>query len=172
MTGNLSFPSQQDAAITKATSLSGPVLLDLKGFTITGGGGQSFGVFLGFNSEFIQNTYPITIRNGTLQNFAYGVDAEQGGRAPTTDIHVKNLTFSTTTTNIATRGVTFNRVNSSTVSNCIFNGSEYGIQEVSTAGGNRYTNDTFTNVGYTLVIGNEYGTIPVMIEAFESQAPQ
>jgi hypothetical protein len=48
VTGNLSSSEIQNvAAITISTSISGPVILDLKGFTLTGSGGDSIGIGIG-----------------------------------------------------------------------------------------------------------------------------
>jgi hypothetical protein len=73
LTGNLSFSEIQNvAAITISTSVSGPVILDLKDFTLTGGGGDSIGIGIGFFAGTnVSNTSPIAIRNGTLANFAF-----------------------------------------------------------------------------------------------------
>lgn len=36
VTGNLTFPGTTNAAITISTDIPGPVIVDLKGFTLTG----------------------------------------------------------------------------------------------------------------------------------------
>ena len=57
VTKNLSFSSPNSAAITISTALSGPVVLDLKGFTLTGGGynninaGIGIGILPGAHSD-------------------------------------------------------------------------------------------------------------------------
>ena len=81
MTGNLTFSPLSGTAITVSTALSGPVVIDLKGFTLTGPGLgldiHTVGVGIGFDANTsVGNTYPITIRNGTLLNFSVGVEAE------------------------------------------------------------------------------------------------
>ena len=79
LTRDLSYPSQTGFAINILTTLAGPVVVDFQGHTIAGGGAgsQSFGIEIGGESEYAENTCPITIRNGTLQGFWIGVDAEQ-----------------------------------------------------------------------------------------------
>jgi hypothetical protein len=73
-------------AIAVANNISGSVLIDLKGFTITGGGetGQSnisLGISFGYYNGPQANPNPIIITNGTLTNFTVAVDGAQGGRA-------------------------------------------------------------------------------------------
>jgi hypothetical protein len=71
------------AAITIATSISGPVILDLKGFTLTGSAGNTLGVGIGtFVGTNAPNTNPITIRNGTIKNFGFGVCGGNPKRLP------------------------------------------------------------------------------------------
>jgi hypothetical protein len=81
LTGSLTFSSPPSgdavAAITVSTSISGPVIVDLKGFTLTGSAGNTLGVGIGtFAGTNAPNTNPITIRNGTIKNFGFGVWAE------------------------------------------------------------------------------------------------
>jgi hypothetical protein len=48
VTGNLTFAATTNvAAITISTAIQGPVIVDLKGFTLTGGAGDSIGVGIG-----------------------------------------------------------------------------------------------------------------------------
>jgi hypothetical protein len=146
VTGNLSFQSQQGSAITIPSSLSGAVILDLNGFTLTGGGGISVGVGIGggFTGPFVANSHPITVRNGTLKNFAFGVWAETNvPTAPLTSIEVNNLTFflSQPPAGNSTCVLFGGYVDSSSVTNCSFNNAAYGIQDVLSFGGNRYTNN-------------------------------
>ena len=68
------------------------MIVDLKGFTSTGAAGDSIGVGIGvFAGTNGPNSYPITVRNGSLINFGFGVWAEAGNFALMTDITVNNL---------------------------------------------------------------------------------
>jgi hypothetical protein len=67
VTANLTFPATTNAAITISTAIQGPVIVDLKGFTLTGAAGDSVGVGIGVFAETNgPNSYPITVRNGSL----------------------------------------------------------------------------------------------------------
>ena len=174
LTGDLSYPTQTGFAVNILTTLAGPVVLDFKGHTITGtgAGSQSFGVEIGGESEYALNTYPIIVRNGTLQGFMIGVDAEQGNLAGTTELTVKNMNFSTVTTTVSTFGVKLLNTSYSNVVNCVFTGSEYGIDDDRTGGNNHYSNNTFNQISYLLLIGDTGYTLPtVTVEQCETTVP-
>jgi len=64
-----------------------------------------------------------------------------------------------------------NDIVSSTVRNCTFAESDIGIQAQS-AGGNRYTNNTFTNIGQLLVLyGGQNINSPVELDNCYFDAP-
>jgi hypothetical protein len=134
VTANLNG-SQGGIAITSQT---GPVVVDLRGHTITGPGGDSgIGILVGPSST---NASSITVRNGTVQNFGNGVAVQALGNAYLSNVYVEKITF----TNIPVECVLFQHVNSSTISGCIFNGTtQYGILDANSQGGNRYSNNTF-----------------------------
>jgi hypothetical protein len=92
LTGNLTSPLTGSGlgAINKSTTVEGPVILDLKGFTLTGNSQFTNGVSLGWNSAS-GNSYPITIRNGTLTNFGYGVITF--GSSILSDMSITNVIF-------------------------------------------------------------------------------
>ena len=157
ITGNLNFTAPTSpftstffAAILIPTSLSGPVILDLKGFTLTSNGPNvtaSVGVGIGggFVGPFVANAFPITVKNGSLNNFQAGIWASQAEAGPVippplTNIEVSNMSFST-----LSQGIIFFEVNSSTVKNCTFNNA--GIEDTLSAGGNEYTTLTFKGNG-------------------------
>jgi hypothetical protein len=61
-------------AIVIANNISGTVLVDLRGFTITGGGETSqnnisLGISIGYYNADATNAYPIIIMNGALAAF-------------------------------------------------------------------------------------------------------
>ena len=151
LTGNVTSSSTSTGAINISTAIAGPVVVDLKGFTITGPGSSSFGVTVGFTSYGVANAYPITIRNGTIKNFEYGVSAYN--QANLSDITVNNIVFDISSTGTAVGyDINFLYVNSSTISNCTFNDATYGIADYSSAGGNGYNNNTFVGNVYPLIV--------------------
>lgn len=72
LTGDLTANSVTgQGVINISTALAGPVILDLKGFTIAVGQPpltNGYGIVLGFSSPGVPNAYPITIQNGTILN--------------------------------------------------------------------------------------------------------
>jgi parallel beta-helix repeat protein len=128
--------------INISTAIAGPVVLDFKGFTITGST-LSNAVTIGFISSSVANTYPITIRNGTIQNGLRGVGAfAVFTNIPLFDIRVNNMVFNDFTYQ-GSAGVEFENVSSSTISNCTFNNAYYGIFDGRSPGGNSYSNNSF-----------------------------
>jgi len=94
LTGNMSYTSGSTfGAINIIGSIAGPVILDLKGFTITGVPSPDFGEDC--ISIFGSNTglYPITIRNGTITEFATGVDANLSRVTTVSNVTVNNVYF-------------------------------------------------------------------------------
>jgi hypothetical protein len=169
---DLSYTSQQGFAINILTNLAGSVVLDFNGHKITGAGAgsQSFGVQVGGGSEYALNTYPITIRNGSLQGFFIGVDAEQGNLAGTTELTVNNMNFSTVSTSFATYGVKLLHTSYSNIVNCVYTGTSYGILDGSTGGNNSYLNNTFNHVSSLIEI--DTGSLPtVTVEQCRTTVP-
>jgi hypothetical protein len=174
VTGNLAFPATTNvAAITISTAIQGPVIVDLKGFTLTGAAGDSIGVGIGvFAGTNGPNSYPITVRNGSLTNFGFGVWAEAGNFALMSDITVNNLVIHLGPTGQSGNGagVLFSAAVSSTVSNCSFSGGAYGIEDTASPGGNNYSNDTFTGVN-PLFVTTQNGGIPQVINHCQFGGP-
>jgi hypothetical protein len=177
VTGNLTFPIQPTgntiAAITISTAIQGPVVLDLKGFTLTGAGGTSLGIGIGtFAGTNGPNSYPITIRNGSLVGFGFGVWAEGYNFALMSNITVNNLVIQLgyPGPSINGAGVIFASAVSSTISNCSFSGGAYGIEDTASPGGNNYSNDTFTGVN-PLFVTTQNGGIPQVINHCQFEGP-
>jgi hypothetical protein len=177
VTGNLNFLVSPNgntvAAITISTAIQGPVILDLKGFTLTGAGGDSLGVGIGlFAGTNGPNSYPITVRNGSLVNFGFGVWAEGLSFALMSDITVNNLVIHLGSTGQAGNGagILFASAVSSTISNCTFSGGTYGIEDTASAGGNNYSNDTFIGVN-PLLVTTQNGGIPQVIKQCQFDGP-
>lgn len=173
VTKNLSFSATTNlAAITISTAIQGPVIVDLKGFTLTGAAGNSVGVGIGSfaGTQSIPNTSPITVRNGALTNFGFGVWAENG--AVLSSIDLQNVAIHIGgTSGVNNVCVLFSQVELSTISNCSFTGGSIGIQDAQSPGGNIYANDTFTNVNPLFVTGQNGGVSSVLNRcAFQATA--
>lgn len=134
-------------AIMISTQIAGPVVLDMKGFTLTGPGQGSFGIGVGIAFTG-SNQYPIHIRSGTLANFNYPIWVQA-------DATVSGITLNHLNINVFTpspsgdeggTGVIFSNVQNSLIANCRFSGGEYGIEDYASPGGNRYYFDTFIGV--------------------------
>jgi len=162
LTANLNYPAGQTIpAIVIANNLTGAVVVDLKGFTITSGG-DGFGVSIGYYDVAATNAFPITIRNGTLTNFLVGIDASQGGHAGLTNITLDHLTI----THFLVYGLTAISfpTTASTVSYCNFSRYEVGISFNGTGStaNNSYKDNTFALVDSPFFCGNGGGD-PVVI---------
>jgi hypothetical protein len=170
LAGNLTAPitPYKVGAINIATAIIGPVIVDLKGFTITGpgpwqSGGITDGIIIGSDGSGVTNPYPITVRNGTINNFGIAIESTTPDNLATvslSNITIDNIVFNlpTTVDVIGIAGVWFNNTNSSIVSNCTFNlngttnGVTYGIGDHFSKGGNNYNNNSFLNISYPIVI--------------------
>lgn len=166
LTGNLTYTGASGNAISINGPIAGSVVLDFKGFTITGGG-IGGGVGIGGNGGLggSVNTFPITVRNGIIQNFQIGVSVSNQSDI-TIDHNVFNLPAVGSGNDAI--GVQFDVVNSSIVSNCTFNGITgltYGILETGgvpyhNSYGNSYNNDTFSQLVVPIFVENQApGTI-------------
>jgi hypothetical protein len=152
LTGNLSL-SGFTPAITIATSVPGTVIVDLKKFTLTGGG-SNVGIQIGRfpTDQNTSNTAPITIRNGALTNFNIGIATST--LVPLCNITLNNLDINLTANSSPTArqyGIAFNRVNNGTINSCNItnpnpNNPNVGISANPTGLGDRYIDCTFLNV--------------------------
>jgi hypothetical protein len=163
--GNLSY-SGTSTAINITPNVTGPVIIDLNGFTITGSVTvvgvpvKNFSVAVGVFGAGT-NVPSITIENGVIQNFGFGIWVETGSAL--SDINVNNMAFNLIGSPIADGVcILFDRVNSSSVTNCTFNSVDKGIGDGGSGGGNRYTNDSFTNVLDCIDIGPLGGSTTVI----------
>lgn len=149
LTTNMSYPSSQGAAITTLKTIPGPVVLDCEGHAITWTGttgDEAFGVFIGILGPSLVNTYPITIKNGTIDGFLLGIDGEE---APITRLTVENMSFSNALEAVALAGISHSNINK-----CVFTLTNYGIYDYNDAANNTYLNNTFNQVGTPITIGN------------------
>jgi len=143
------------AAITVDTNIvPGTVLLDLKGHTITATGVDSSAIAIGDGVGI--NAYPITVQNGTLTGFSYGIGTRQGAYSPylLSGITLANLKLNMVdNADAVSWGIRLYAVNSA-VTNCTINNAEDGILDWGIKG-NVYSNVTFTNIGIeAFIIGS------------------
>ena len=114
--------------------------------------------------------YPITVRNGTLRNFSFGVWAENN--TDLTNITVNNLTlFISQAPGGNGIGVVFDEVSSSTVNNCTFYAGTTGIQDSRSFGGNSYNNDTFVGVNPLLILGGSNTNLLILNHCYIRARP-
>jgi len=192
LTRNLTFTGNQYAAITiyivGATSSTGPITLDLKGFTITNlspvDASYSYAIYIqgmtaddfpGIAPQTGLNVYPITIRNGTLTGFSTGILDYK-----TYDVTINNIVFnfSTISTADTLEGVSLFRTRDCIINNCYFNnpplptnGNQViGISDAASYGGSSYNNDIFT--GNTTPFSVTSGTSPFVLDHCQFAAPQ
>jgi hypothetical protein len=170
--------SSVDPAITINTSVAGPVVLDLGGFTIlsNNGGTSSGGVSVPANPTGSS----ITIRNGTIQGFYDGIQVQTGSATGyVSNIHIEKINLS----NSRWAGVEFFQVNSSSIIDCSVTApggsgsavSQWGIRDLSSEGGNRYVNISFDGNQFITLEVQENGTNgtngPSVLEHFHFEAP-
>jgi hypothetical protein len=169
LAGNLTAPitPYKVGAINIATVVIGPVIVDLKGFAITGpgpweSGGITDGIIIGSDGSGVTNPYPVTVRNGTINNFGIAIESSTPDNLATitlSKITIDNIVFNlppTTVDAAGVAGVWFNNTSLSIVSNCTFKGITndvtYGIADHFSTGGNSYNNNTFLNMYYPIVV--------------------
>jgi hypothetical protein len=148
LTRNLNYPAGQTIpAIVIANNLTGAVVVDLKGFTIASSG-DGFGVSIGYYDVPATNAFPITIRNGTLTNFTFGIDASQGGHDGLTKITLDHLTITHPFSPGTQTTAIYLPTTASTVSYCNLSSYEFGIRlnRTGSTANNSYKNNTFALV--------------------------
>lgn len=152
-------------AITIANNITGSVLVDLEGFTITGPGDLSFGVTIGNYNTPVTNLYPIIVKNGTLVNFTVGVNCAQGGHEGLTNLTFNNLTITHPIGAGAQTTAIYLTATDSAVTNCHLSYYEFGIILDSTGvATNSYTDNSFTFVASPFYVENgNPSTDPVVI---------
>jgi hypothetical protein len=151
LTGNLTAGQLGIAypgALLIAKNIQGPVVVDLKGFAIT----STYATAISIGSYGAPlNTYPITIKNGTISG---GLCTNPGNiPSPATELTIDNVTF------VGQTGILFVQTSNSTVKNCTFQNG--GIGDYDSPGGNRYLNLTFiNNTNGALFVGPYNGRYP------------
>jgi parallel beta-helix repeat protein len=180
LVSDLFYTPQSGAAITISPNLSAPVVLNLKGHTLTGGvtipvtNNSSDGVFVNGNGPSLST---VTIENGTIKNFDVGVFIDCNNASGVvgnalSGIDINNVAFAYAVSIGGGRDIVLaNDVVSSTIRNCSFTNSDIGIQAQS-AGGNRFTNNTFSNVGQLMILyGGQNISTSVQLDVCHFDAP-
>jgi parallel beta-helix repeat protein len=180
LASDLTYTAQTGAAITILPNLSGPVILNLKGHTLTGSvsipltTNSSKGVFIDGNGPSLST---ITIENGTITHFDSGVFADSENASGVvgnalSGIDINHIAFSFALGGGNGIAVVFaNDVVSSTVRNCTFTESDVGIRAQS-AGGNRYSNNTFSNVAaFVVLLAGQNIINPAVLDDSRFEAP-
>ena len=118
--------------------VSGPIILDLKGHTITGAG-ESYNSNAVNISGTSTNVYTITVQNGTITGFAYGVSTGNSKGSELVAIKLSNLSISAAGVSVpTTAGFYIAFTANSTINDCAISNSVYGIYDFDSAGGNTY----------------------------------
>ena len=147
---NLNYPNEAKGippAITVlGTALTGPVVLDLKGFTLSGPGGFLYNV-TGISIPSTNSVYPITIQNGTVSLFDSGISVTD-----VNNLTIKNVVFSS---NVS--GLSLTRIAGALIKNCDFNGrapDSTGIYAIGNDSGNNiYDTVTFVSIDHPIIFG-------------------
>jgi hypothetical protein len=146
LVGNLFFtlptPTSPPTAIT--VNAPGPVVIDMRGFTLSGGGMVDFPADNYFTVDptgiLIQSSN-VTVLNGTIHGFWNGVTANATAAGyPTvylSGIDIEGITFSQADND----GTYLNHVNNSVVRNCQFIENYAGMTDSGSTTGNTYVND-------------------------------
>jgi parallel beta-helix repeat protein len=180
LVSDLTYTAQSGAAITILPNLSGPVVINLNGHTLTGTASipltnnSSIGVFIDGNGP---SHSTITIENGTITHFNSGVFADSENASGVVGnalscIDINHIAFSFALSIGGGVDVVFaNDVVSSTIRNCTFTESDVGIQSQS-AGGNRFTNNTFSNVAeFLLLLPGQNISSPAVLDDSRFEVP-
>jgi hypothetical protein len=168
LTGNLSYTASgtKPVAITinvPTGSIGSAIILDFNGFTITNSSINTTVYGIDIQSPNATGASPVTIRNGKIALFYYGVyDVKVSG------VNLNNLTINTS--NPGESAIRFELVASSTIANCNISGGNYGIEDIGSPGGNSYVNDTFTNTSPIVVTGQN-GGVPTVENSCSFNGP-
>ena len=135
--------------ITVSGVLTGPIVIDFKGFTITGThndvGIEAVRIT---SASSYPNNFPVTVQNGTVYLFVGGVSAKSTG-----NVTVKNMTISA-----CGWGISFTDVFNSTVKNVDIVGpapESEGIYDKSTGAGNTYDSVTFSKIDFPFYFADQ-----------------
>jgi hypothetical protein len=150
LTSNLSANVRGWFPITVNSAVAGPIIIDLKGFTLSVTADNIGAIYIENNST----ASSITIRNGTIQGSTNGILTDYGvvvnediqNGIPTTN-YVSNIKIEKITFGNFYTAVELNQTNSSSITDCSFTSTPesemIGIVDIASQGGNTYKNDSF-----------------------------
>jgi hypothetical protein len=156
-------------SITDNTAITinspGEVMVDLKGYTLTGPPQAYAGGYYLNPCGIKINSSNVTIKNGTIAGFSFSVKANEN--------HPNNIS------NIDIRSITCNgglydsieliSVNNSIVRDCSFNGEGFtGIIDSGSQTGNRYIHDTFRGPSRPIDISYYSKEVPLTVTCITS----
>jgi len=139
------------------------IVLDLRGHTLAGLATSS--ATTGILNLYRSGGTPITIKNGTIQNYSYLALIENGKYETLEPVGVilDHLTFNQSLTDsIPGQALTFGRMQNCTVRDCVFNSCALAIYDIDSLGGNRYLNNTFHLCRIQIEISLEPGATNVL----------
>jgi hypothetical protein len=153
-------------------ALTGPVIVNFKGHTLTGPGNPQPTSFGGVNATpnsnigFAvvgdkSNNIPVTVENGTIQGFGIGLIVE--AKFVYRYLIVNKMTvlgaYALDGNGVADGVcVSMHKAGACSIVDCTFNSADNGIIDL-TSGGNRYTNDSFIHITTDISLQNSQGTI-------------
>jgi hypothetical protein len=158
LTSNLTTASN---AIVVNAPIAGPVIIDLKGFSITGPGPSVAGAII-YYSGFFNISPPITVRNGTISNFLVGLSVENQNNVTVgnqTNVTVNKIVFNEPPSTTQQVGVELTRNSSTIIENCTFScgsnpgSASNGIIDFESVG-DSYNNNTFIKINIPLFVQN------------------
>jgi hypothetical protein len=136
----LPTPVSPPVAIT--VSASKPVVIDMRGFTLTGGQRYNFPSFNTFYpTGILILSSNVTVENGEVSGFWNAVLASGSTAAYFTGINLEKITFLSS----GNDGSFFTYVNNSTVRNCQYINNYGGVYDRDSQTGNSYINDKVSN---------------------------
>jgi hypothetical protein len=141
LVANLFFNMPMETSPTTAITVnaSGPVVIDMRGFTLQGSTRFHFPDRDFFPTAILIQSSNVTVINGTFEGFWNGVLAGSSTTYPTTyltGIDLEGLTFSDTDND----GSGFTDINNSIVRNCSYKDNYAGLFDSGSTTGNTYIN--------------------------------
>jgi hypothetical protein len=142
LVGNIFFtlPTITSPSVAITVNATGPVVIDMRGFTLQGQTRYHFPTNDVFPTGVMIHSNNVTVINGTIEGFWNGVIASSSTTYPTTyltGIDLEGLTFAGTDND----GSAFSYVNNSIVRNCSYVNNYAGIDDSGSMTGNTYIND-------------------------------
>jgi hypothetical protein len=131
-------PASPTTAIT--VNAAGPVVIDMRGFTVTGPTRVDFptdGYFTVYPTGILIQSSNVTVLNGEISGFWNGISALGTATAYLTGLDLERITFYQSDSD----GTGFSYVNNSIVRNCTYIENYAGAEDGFSQTGNTYIND-------------------------------